>query len=427
MADFDRTFGGLWHESALGPAVQDYFRNGGAVAVIVRAHSPREGDTATLTFGDVGDDRLVLRASSPGLWGSRLAARLHEDGGLTVFDTATGIAESFPDLTLVVVDVRPERLPAAQAATVAGATNDGDPPDAAAYRRSLAALEHAYAVNLLVMPGAVEPDVVAAGVTFAEARRTVYLVDPPAWATVDAAVAGAEMSTFPRSANAAVYFPGLRDPGPHRAASGAVAGVIVRTDLTRGVWKPPTGLEACLEGVADLDMSLGDADAGRLNPLGVNCLRTFRGVGTVVWGSRTTSPSSDWRYLSVRRTALFLEESLERGLRWARFEPNDDRLWARIRDDVATFLDDLFRRGAFVGTTARDAYMVKCDAATTTQSDVDRGVVNVVVGFAPLKPAQFVVVQLQQVAGQAAAPSTSPPPFSEPGGAPEPSEPSVDR
>src|ERR671932_2512196 len=153
MADFDRTFGGLWAESALGYSVQDYFRNGGAVAVVVRAHSRRDGDTATLTFGDVGDDRLVLRASSPGLWGSRLTARLDEDGGLTVFDTATGLSESFPELSLVVVDVRPERLPAAQAATVTGATNDGDPPDAASYRRTLAALERAYAVNLLVMPG----------------------------------------------------------------------------------------------------------------------------------------------------------------------------------------------------------------------------------------------------------------------------------
>lgn len=402
MADFDRMFGGLWPESPLGHAVHDYFRQGGALAVIVRAHTSRDEDTATLSFGDVGDDRLVLRASAPGRWGNKLTARLHDDGGLTVSDTATGQTESFPELSLVVVDVRPERLPAAQAATLTPATNDGDPPDVDAYRRALVALRRVDVVNLLVLPGAVDPPVVAEGIAFAEARPAAYLVDPPAgWTTVGEAVAGAGSPAFPRSPNVAVYFPGIREPGPPRAACGAVAGVIARNDATRGVWTSPAGLEAELRGVAELDLALNDLDSGRLNALGVNCLRSFRGTGPVVWGARTPSP--DWKYLAVRRTALFLQESIDRGTRWARFEPNDETLWSRIRDDVGTFLNDLLRRGAFAGTTPREGCFVKCDAATTTRYDVDRGVVNVVVGFAPLKASEFMTVQVQQPAGQADA------------------------
>ena len=401
LADFDRFFGGLWSESPLGHAVHDYFRGGGSLAVVVRAHTSHDGDPATLSFGDVGDDRLVLRASAPGIWANKLVARLHEDGGLTVSDTATGHTESFPELSLVVVDVRPERLPAAQAATLTPASSDGDPPDLDAYRRALAALRRADVVNLLVLPGAEDPDLVAEGIAFAQVRPAVYLVDPPAgWTSVEDAVAGPASSTFPRSPNAVVYFPGIREPGPRRVASGAVAGVIARTDATRGVWSSPAGVEAALEGVVELDLALSDVDGGRLNALGVNCLRTFRGTGPVVWGTRTTSP--DWRYLPVLRTALFLQESIDRGTRWARFEPNEEGLWARIRDDVGGFLDHLFRRGAFAGTTPRDAYLVRCDGDTTTPEDVDRGVVNMVVGFAPQKPAEFVTIQLQQLAGQVA-------------------------
>ncbi|MDQ4068217.1 MAG: phage tail sheath subtilisin-like domain-containing protein [Actinomycetota bacterium] len=400
-AGFDEVFGGPWPESGLGPAVHDFFRQGGSVAIVVRAHAPQEGDTATLSFGEVGDDRLVLRAASPGTWGSRLVARLHEDGGLTVADTATGYTEAFPNLSLVVVDVRPERLPPAQAATVTPATNDGGALDADAYRRALAPLGRAD-VNLLVLPGAVEPDVVAEAIAFAQARPAVCVLDPPgAWSTVEDALAGASSPAFLRSPNAVVYFPRIREPGPVRAASGAVAGVIARTDLTRGVWKSPAGIEADLTGVVELDLALTEVDAARLNPLGVNCLRPFPGSGPVVWGARTTSP--DWKYLPVLRTALFLRESIERGTRWARFEPNDERLWARLRADVVEFMDDLHRRGAFAGSTPRDAYTVRCDAGTTTQDDIDRGVVNVTVGFAPMRPAEFVRIQLQQLAGQALA------------------------
>jgi phage tail sheath protein FI len=138
--------------------------------------------------------------------------------------------------------------------------------------------------------------------------------------------------------------------------------------------------------------------------MAVNCLRNRPGYGTVVWGARTLrgadATPDDWKYIPVRRTALFIEESLFRGTQWVVFEPNDEPLWSQIRLNVGAFMHDLFRQGAFQGTTPQDAYFVKCDKETTTQSDINNGIVNILVGFAPLKPAEFVVIQLQQMAGQ---------------------------
>jgi len=188
------------------------------------------------------------------------------------------------------------------------------------------------------------------------------------------------------------------------AACGAVAGVFARTDTQRGVWKAPAGLDATLVGAPALSVPLTDAENGELNPLGINCLRAFPAVGRVVWGSRTLRGADqladEYKYVPVRRTALYIEESLYRGLKWVVFEPNSETLWGQIRLNVGAFMHNLFRQGAFQGTTPRDAYFVKCDKETTTQNDIDLGIVNIVVGFSPLKPAEFVIIQLQQMAGQ---------------------------
>jgi phage tail sheath protein FI len=188
------------------------------------------------------------------------------------------------------------------------------------------------------------------------------------------------------------------------APCGAVAGVWARTDATRGVWKAPAGLDATLVGVPALSKPMTDDENGQLNPLGVNCLRAFQAVGRVVWGARTLRGNDqladEYKYVPVRRTALYIEESLYRGLKWVVFEPNDESLWAQIRLNAGAFMHNLFRQGAFQGTSPRDAYFVKCDKETTTQNDIDLGIVNILVGFAPLKPAEFVVIKLQQIAGQ---------------------------
>jgi hypothetical protein len=146
-----------------------------------------------------------------------------------------------------------------------------------------------------------------------------------------------------------------------------------------------------------------DLQNGILNQVGLNCLRSFPVTGHVLWGARTLAGAdalaSEWKYVPVRRLALFLEESLYRGTQWVVFEPNDEPLWAQIRLNIGAFMQNLFRQGAFQGSSPRDAYFVKCDRETTTQNDIDRGIVNIIVGFAPLKPAEFVVIKIQQMAG----------------------------
>ena len=219
-----------------------------------------------------------------------------------------------------------------------------------------------------------------------------------------------------RTSSAAIYFPRILAADPLRefrqetfAPCGAVAGVIARTDAQHGVWKAPAGVDATLVGVTALSLGgdpglLTDTQAGLLNPFGVNCLRTFPNVGHVVWGARTLQGAdnlaSEWKYIPVRRIAYFIEESLFRGTRWTVFEPNDEPLWAQIRLNCGAFMHDLFRQGAFQGASPREAYFVKCSRETTTQNDIDAGIVNVLIGFAPLKPAEFVIIGFQQMAQQ---------------------------
>lgn len=285
------------------------------------------------------------------------------------------------------------------------------------------ALEKADLFNLLCIPpltreldGDVDSVTRNAATTYCEQRRAMYIVDPLiSWDEPSdlTGSAGLESSGWglSRSINAALYFPRIKLPDPLQenrlaefAPCGAVAGVISRTDGQRGVWKAPAGNDATLKGVVELTVKLTDGENGILNPLAVNCLRAFPVTGRVVWGARTMRGAdqlaSEWKYLPVRRLALFIEESLFRGTQWVVFEPNDEPLWAQIRLNLGAFMHNLFRQGAFQGTSPREAYFVKCDGETTTQNDIDQGIVNIVVGFAPLKPAEFVVIKIQQIAGQ---------------------------
>jgi phage tail sheath protein FI len=243
----------------------------------------------------------------------------------------------------------------------------------------------------------------------------MLIVDPPSgWTDIATAVKGAsdlQANVGTNSANAAIFFPRLVKLNPLRDGQtdqytpcGTVAGIFARTDTQRGVWKAPAGIDATLVGVPKLTVPLTDAENGELNPLGVNCLRAFPVIGRVVWGARTMRGADiladDYKYVPVRRFALFLEESLYRGTKWVVFEPNDEPLWAQIRLNIGAFMHDLFRQGAFQGTTPAAAYFVKCDKETTTQTDINLGIVNIIVGFAPLKPAEFVFIKIQQIAGQ---------------------------
>jgi uncharacterized protein len=283
---------------------------------------------------------------------------------------------------------------------------------------SLPALD-AVDFNLLCMPDtrvleqAEAAVAIGAALRYCEARQAFMIVDMSSDAdSVEGARNWMAANRGLASPNGAVYFPSVQVPNPldlfrlrEVAPSGALAGIYARTDATKGVWHAPAGSTAVLRGVRGLSCKLTDAENGEINPLGVNCIRSFPGAGIVSWGARTLvggdDSSSDYMYVPVRRLALFIETSLYKGLQWAVFEPNGEPLWISIRSASGAFLESLFGQGAFQGTTASHAYFVTCDATTTTQDDIDNGRVNVTVGFAPVKPAEFVIIQLQFLTAQA--------------------------
>lgn len=287
-----------------------------------------------------------------------------------------------------------------------------------ANKTGLFALEDVDLFNILCIPAAaVLSDtemraVYSAAEAYCLERRAFLIIDiAPGVDTRQKASDWLDDNSNLRSRNAAVYFPRTRIADPldnfrlrNIAPGGTMAGLYARTDGERGVWKAPAGVDATLRNVQELAYVLTDPENGSLNPLGVNCLRNFPVYGNVAWGARTLDGAdvlaSEWKYVPVRRFALFLEESLYRGTKWAVFEPNDEPLWAQIRLNIGAFMQSLFRQGAFQGTTPREAYFVKCDKETTTQDDINRGIVNILVGFAPLKPAEFVIIKISQLAGQ---------------------------
>lgn len=457
FAEFTQVFGGLWRESALGYAVRDFYLTGGGTALVVRL-----AGGATSASLDVGG--LGLIAAGPGSWGNALQAdvrhpapddaaaiaaaqgvspgdlfhlEVREHGGataanresflnVTVVDGPRRVDLILGDSRLVRVDGNlPTARPAEDTYTVpdAGQSIDGgdlgsadydDGATFAAARKGLYSLDKADLFNILCLPpsapaGDLPDGLWSTALDLCHRRRAFLLVDPPRERRV-ADIAdwlGTLGLSGEAARSAALYFPRIRRSDPLRDGTtgefvpcGAVAGVMARTDATRGVWKAPAGVDSGLTGVSGLVLPMSDADSGRLNPKGINGLRTFPQAGTVVWGARTLrgadALADDYAYVPVRRLALFLEETLYRGTQWVVFEPNDEPLWSQIRTSLSAFLQDLFRQGAFQGRTPREAYFVACDGETTTQYDIDRGVVNVLVGFAPLKPAEFVVIGIQQ-------------------------------
>jgi len=302
---------------------------------------------------------------------------------------------------------------------------DGNPPAYADFvgnpvdQTGFHALDTVDLFNLMVIPRDEEVPVAdrfavwGPASIYCQSRRAFLVIDAPDdWtASSRAAVVqntdliGALRATVVKD-HSAVFYPKVRvnDRGVLRSigSSGAIAGLMARIDASRGVWKAPAGTEADLRGLSGLEVKLTDLENGVLNKLGVNCARSFVS-GFVNWGARTMDGADDlgseWKYIPIRRLALFLEESLYRGTQWVVFEPNDEPLWAKIRLNIGAFMNGLFRQGAFQGSTPDQAFYVKCDSETTTQADRNLGIVNIEVGFAPLKPAEFVIIKIQQIAG----------------------------
>ena len=468
FADFERQFGELWVKSPMSYAVQQFFLNGGTDAIIMRVvHNDPSGATvsAAAATADVGG--LNLQASSEGKWANGLIAITDldakplglGDGVIPLFNLTIKkvgdrnreiTLESFRNLStdpdskryvsqvleqesaLVRVAQDPDPVPVTADRGLFGNGVDGDPPIYDEYRQRLRPLlDQADLFNLLCIPprergGTLyESNSGGAGLLteamdYCNERRAMLIIDPPptpasGWQTMrDVIDAINDLGLSAYKENAAIYFPAVRMADPLKEnrleefpPCGIIAGIFARTDAQRGVWKAPAGIEATLAGVRELSYQMTDGENGDLNPLGINCLRTFPIYGNVVWGARTLDGAdllaSEWKYVPVRRLALFLEESLYRGTKWVVFEPNDEPLWAQIRLNIGSFMNNLFSQGAFQGSSPAEAYFVKCDKETTTQYDIDRGIVNIIVGYAPLKPAEFVIIKFQQITREGAA------------------------
>lgn len=438
-ADYERYYGGLDSRSLLGQSVYQFFTNGGTDAYIIRLSEGDEKAKTTLCG-------LAVEAKNGGEWANDYvlgAAPSTFDPTrfqVTVEKPAGTILESFADLSMDLNDRRyvgtiinngSQIVNIAANATGTTPTvavtappmasgDDGTvfSPNSAPFQTALNArivfLDRIDLFNLLCVPGESDMAVLGGLEGFCQQRRAFLIADCDADATFNALSQPnglASALTGPASTNAAFYFPWLQAPNPLKGGQieafppcGFVAGLYARTDTNRGVWKAPAGTEAGFVGVTGVKETLTDTENGILNKKAINCIRTFPVHGTIAWGARTLQGNdergSEWKYIPVRRTALFIEETLFRNMKWVVFEPNDEPLWAQIRLNVGAFMHDLFIQGAFQGKTPRDAYLVKCDRETTTQNDINRGIVNIFVGFAPLKPAEFVIIKLQQMAGQ---------------------------
>lgn len=452
---FVTQFGGLNSNSYLGYAVQQYFQNGGQQAYIVRIADLTSGTPAKAAL--IVNNGLTYSAQNPGVWGdnygiiitpSALAPTTRftlQVGYLPSGASTPTIVESYNNLSylssdpqyvvnivnqqsnyLVITGSPTSTTPAVQAYEALATGADGNllspsiTTTPGTFETALLAsgsginlLSNVSIFNIVCVPGLYAPTTISSVQQFCLTNRAFMIVDSWVSDTVTSISTNTPTSaivTAPQSANSALYFPwinyfdSVQNITRAFPPSGSVAGVYASTDSGRGVWKAPAGINAGFAGESGLATVLTDAQNGTLNPLGINCLRNFPNSGDVVWGARTLNGNdqagSQWKYVPVRRLSLYIEQSLIQGTKWVVFEPNDANLWSAIRLNVSSFMQGLYQQGAFQGTTPQQAYFVKCDSETTTQANINSGVVNIVVGFAPVQPAEFVIIQIQQIAGQ---------------------------
>ncbi|MBU7005780.1 phage tail sheath family protein [Phosphitispora fastidiosa] len=269
-------------------------------------------------------------------------------------------------------------------------------------RKGLSGFAEVDEISIIYTPNALAVDGLAGAlITHCESLKDRFAI-------IDAAQSSANISALnPRNSNdskyAAFYYPWLKvvdsgvgllrlcPPGGH------VAGIYARSDTERGVHKAPAN--EIVRGAMDLEFQITKGEQDVLNPRGVNCIRAFPGRGIRVWGARTLSSDPLWKYINVRRLFLFMEESIEEGTQWVVFEPNNERLWARVKRTITEFLTRVWRDGALMGAKPEEAFFVKADRTTMTQDDIDNGRLIVLIGVAPVKPAEFVIFRIAQVAG----------------------------
>ncbi|MGH7841770.1 MAG: phage tail sheath family protein [Candidatus Binataceae bacterium] len=468
FTDYENLFGGLFasdvFDSNVAYAVDQFFLNGGSIAYVIGlkpfyrdingtplgatppsltfsslvfvALEPTDAATLSVTINNVnsaGDTADVTITYSSRVETFRKVTIAGSVNGLNYIDKRiNGISQ----LVTVAPSGMSYTLPIVSSTEVKGAFPPGTPANFATTFSTLdfanvfqqdSTLDKIPIFNLLLLPGIADSGIWSDALAFCERKQAFVIMDPPRQAVADQATASLTglplmademqgnngLAPVPKSTNGAIYFPYLKSEDPltgniiELPPSGFVSGIYSRTDLNRGVWKAPAGLETNVlntTGVVDRGR-MTDPGQGALNIIGVNCLRSFP-TGTVVFGARTlvgaddNTPFQQWKYVPVRRMALFIEQTLYENLKWVIFEPNDDPLWTAIRTTINNFMLSQFNQGAFQGDTPSKAFQVKCDSTTTTQDDINNGIVNIIVAFAPLKPAEFVIIKIAQLAGQ---------------------------
>ena len=458
FTEYEREFGGLYNsgliDASVAYGVNQFFLNGGSVAYVIGLKAEYRDSSGT-SLGAINGATATVGTGTTGIVFTALEPTDQTSMQVTVKANTAGDAadititygsrvETYRGVTLDDIEKRlgTSAKPASSLVTVAPASGGYGPTIQSADKTPLvssppvwftmtfstsdftpifqqdSALDKIPIFNLLLIPGVFESGIWSAALAFCERKQAFAILDPPDPAAADSSssptplIADLMDSIVPKSQNGALYFPYLLSNDPLTGQrvklppSGFVAGIYARTDLNRGVWKAPAGLETTIQnttGVVETGR-MTDQRQGTLNPKGVNCLRSFPGVGTVVFGARTLVTENvaykQWWYVPVRRMALFIEQTLLRNLVWVVFEPNDEPLWVAIRTSIEGFMLSLFNQGAFQGSTPSQAFQVKCDKSTTTQTDIDNGIVNIIVAFAPLKPAEFVIIKIAQLAGQ---------------------------
>ena len=364
------------------------------------------GSIYTLTSGSTGKRSSVVVSNAP----SENAATLLKLGRTSGGVETTGAAVLRPANGSY--HVGDNTVGGAVQAVTLG--SDGGTPQQPDYETSFNLLNPVRDVNLIAVPGIGTAVMVSFGANYCEQRMDCFFIGD--MSVIDDTKEEAQTfvtNVTKKSSYAAVYFPWLKATDPTGVSSdpialppsGYVAGMYAKIDAKRGVWKAPAGTEANLGGAVGLMKNITDTEQDTLNPIGVDVIRSFPASGIVIWGARTlaTQSNPEYRYVPVRRTAIYLEQSIYNGIQYAVFEPNDEDLWSSLRLNINAFMLLQFRNGAFQGRTPNDAFFVKCDNQTTTQADIDAGIVNILVGFAPLKPAEFVILKLTQKSGQPAA------------------------
>ena len=466
-SQFQSVYGGLDTRSEASYGIFQYFNNGGQVAWVVRVVSPDAATASWSTGTSSSGNSLVFNAASPGVWGNNVQVSITSPippvGNLkpapdrfnltvqevinnSVVDTETylnltlnptdpnyapAVVNAESSLVQLVFPTLPAPVPPATPPTVSGTQGayqsltggqDGSMPDFTNLNTVMNALGALTRIapsvfNILCMPALANissgamTSILPQVMNFCKGLQAFMIVDiPSSVANVQQVTQWAQQFMSMDAYASAVYFPRLIIPDPinnylprNVGASGTLAGVYARTDAADGVWTAPAGINATLQG-ANLAVQVTDAQDGQLNPLGINCLRTFPVYGNVCWGARTMAGAdllqSEWKYIPVRRLVDYIEQSLVQSLKWVVFQPNDPQLWTRITVEVGNFLSGLYSQGAFQGATPSQAYFVQCDSTTTTPTDIAQGIVNIVVGVAPVDPAEFVILQIQQIAGQ---------------------------